>query len=247
MAQQGGTVHLPNAEDSDEIIVEALRLPRRALPTQVRWSYVRATHNRIQYERAREFAKCARETGSAWLRKVVDGEPNSAQATFAQGWIVLKNRVCYPGFPSQSAAPDVADFGRSSLDRAALLEEVFKTHAPDAALTIADTHDPEVRERFRNREIPRNRLRIGGDREALVLTSCLVREQPELATRLIRSAPGSALGQGLTQAMLVEGRACLGENRKIVIDPTNFRAYVLDAFYRWVVAARNVASLIPAA
>lgn len=242
---------LPDASSDDEIIVQGLKIPRGKLPTSVYWSYPTVLANRIARENTDMFFRCAlRASNMASLRQAVDGEPNSAKARTAQGLIILTQKGCYPpirqigGSVSTTAA--IADLGNSILDRGVMMEKVLKTYAPDAALTPAIVADPAVRDRFKMRESFRNRLRLPVDRSALIFASCLVREQPVLATRLFRSEPGSLLERGLIQAILVEGRDCTDGGRRITVDPTLGRVYIIDAFYRWVVAARGVDSLIPA-
>ena len=250
---QGGLPpqELPHADSTDDIIVQALRIPREKLPTGVYWNYFSMLNGRIRRENAQMFMRCALRSGERNLaRDVVDGEPNSATARFAQGWIIERHKGCYPparstGIMNVGGPTTVADIGNSPLDRGVIVESVLKAYAPDAALTPAITGDGAVRQRFRAREGVRNRLRLPGDRDSLVMASCLVEHQPVLATRLIRSMPGSKLEQGLTQAIFVEGRGCLNGVSQLTLDPTITRTYIVDAFYRWLVAARNVDSLIP--
>lgn len=64
-------------------------------------------------------------------------------------------------------------------------------------------------------------------------------------TRLFHAEQGSDLVRGLEQAMLVNLPECLEGVKKLSVEPTNMRLYLLDAFYRWVLAARNVPTLIP--
>lgn len=243
---------LPTAQDGDEIIVEALRIPRTKLPTGVYWNDMGRLESKIDQEQRRLYFRCALSfSDPIMLRRVLDGEPNSAMATHAQGHIVLKGRACQPGLSFiakvSTEFPDVIDYGRRPQDRGAIVELALHRYAPDATLTAAETQDSVVRQRYRQREYARNRLRLPNDRNAWLVTSCLVREQPELATRLTRALPGSDLERGLIQTMLVEGRSCLGGVKRLTVEPATYRPYIVDAFYRWVVAARNVASLIPAA
>jgi hypothetical protein len=251
-AQTGDApVALPDASSTDDIIVTALRIPREKLPTGVYWNYRSILPNRIARENSQMFIRCA--LGSDALqsaRTVVDGEPNSATARFAQGAIRERNRGCYPptalaGYTTTSMPNTILDAGTSVMDRGVIIESVLRAHAPDAALTPAMTSDPKVQSRFQSREGFRNRFRLPGDRDALIYATCLVRQQPVLATRLFRSEPGSLLERGLTQALVVEGRQCIGRASRVTVDPSLMRVYVMDAFYRWVVAARGVDSLIP--
>lgn len=246
-------VALPDASSVDDIIVTALRIPREKLPIGVYWSYQSRLPSRIARESAEMFLRCAlRSSASKSVRLVVDGEPNSANARFAQGWIRETHRGCYPptalaGYTISSTSKTIVGSGGSALDRGVIVETVLKTYAPDAALTPSMTADPAVQSRFQQREGFRNRLRLPADRDALIFATCLVRQEPVLATRLFRSEPGSLLERGLTQAIIIEGRECIGRASRVTVDPSFTRVYIMDAFYRWVVAARDVESLIPAA
>jgi len=244
---------LPDASSNDDVIVTGLKIPRQKLPTGVYWNYQSLFLSKIARENAEMFLQCAlKKSDTSDVRQVVDGEPNSATARFAQGWIKQTHRGCYPPTGAGIAQiatnrPDsIADLGISRLERGVIVELALRTYAPDVALTPEMTADPAVQSRFQQREGLRNRLRLPDDRDALVFASCLVKEQPILATRLFRSDPGSLLERGLTQTIIVEGRACVGPISRVTVDPSLLRVYVMDAFYRWVVAARGVDSLIPA-
>lgn len=243
---------VPDASSADDIIVTALRIPREKLPTGVYWNYQSLIPSKIARENADMFLRCALKSSDLKsIRMVVDGEPNSANARFAQGWIKTTHRGCYPpttlaGYIAPAMPNTIADVGGSILDRGVIVESVLKAYAPDAALTPSITADAAVQSRFQQREGRRNRLRFPSDRDALVLASCLVRQQPVLATRLFRSNPGSLLERGLTQAIIVQGHECVGRVSRITVDPSLVRVYIMDAFYRWIVAARGIESLIPA-
>jgi len=250
--QAAAPVPLPDATSSDDIVVTALRIPREKLPAGVYWNYQTLLVSRIARENAEMFFRCAMKSGALeGVRKVVDGEPNSATARFWQGWISQTHRGCYPptrlaGYTPSGRPAGIIDFGESRLDRGVIVENVLRAYAPDAQLTPAMTADPAVRSRFQQREGLRNRKRLPDDRDALVFASCLVRQQPVLATRLFHARPGSLLERGLTQTIIIEGRDCLGGTKRVTVDPSLVRVYIMDAFYRWVVAARGVDSLIPA-
>lgn len=242
--------HLPTEADGDDVIVEALRIPRTKLPTGVYWESSQWLTNKIAQEKKRMFFHCAMKfSDPLTLRRVADGETYSLRAREAQGSIVVRAGGCYPGLPERQGATNMplstVDYGSSSIDRGIIIEMILHRYAPDAELTRADTQDAAVQERYRLREYSRNELRLPSDRNSWLFTSCLVREQPVLATRLTRSQPGSALERGLIQALITEGRSCLGGVSRLTVDPTHVRPYVMDAYYRWLVAARNVASLIP--
>jgi hypothetical protein len=243
---------LPDASSADDIIVTALRIPREKLPTGVYWDYQTLLSSKIARENAQMFLRCALKSSDfKSIRMVVDGEPNSANARFAQGWIRKTHRGCYPpttlaGYTTPAKPYTIADVGGSILDRGVIVESVLKSYAPDAALTPSITADAAVQGRFQQREGLRNRLRLPNDLDALVFASCLVRQQPVLATRLFQSEPGSLLERGLTQTIIVQGRECVGQASRLTVDPSLLRVYIIDAFYRWVVASRGLESLIPA-
>ncbi|MDB5696671.1 MAG: hypothetical protein JWN21_2214 [Sphingomonas bacterium] len=245
-------IALPDASSSDDIIVRGLRIPREKLPTGVYWDYQSIVPSRIARENADMFLRCALKSSDvAWVRKVVDGEPNSAEARFAQGWIVETHPGCYPPqrstrYVTTPVPTATTEVGEARLDRGVIVEMVLKSYATEAELTEAITADPKVQSRFQQREGIRNRLRLPDDRAALAFASCLVMREPVLATRLFRSEPGSLLERGLTQTIIVEGRECVGRSGRVTIDPSFARVYIIDAFYRWVVAARGTDSLIPA-
>ena len=252
MAQETPAVAtLPDAGSTDDIIVQALRIPRSELPTGVYWNYPSILNSRIRRESAQMFFHCALGFGNTqFVRNVVDGEPNSATARISQSRIIETHKGCYPLDGSAgiivSNNPFTPDAYQSHIDRGVIVESVLNAYAPDAALTPAITGDATVVRRFRQREGVRNRYRLPVDRDALRFSSCLVEDQPVLATRFIRSKPGIELEQGLLQTLIVEGRSCIGGAKRVTIDPTLARSFIADAFYRWVVAARNVESLIPA-
>jgi len=164
--------------------------------------------------------------------------------------MVMRGAACQPGLPGTNGftnqAPTLADYGNNRLHRAVIFDTVLRTYAAEATLTPEETQDPATRERYYLREGARNAKRLPTDRDAWVVTSCLVRQQPVLATRLVKAEQGTELERGLVQALLIDGRECLGETRRLTIDVPNFRSYVVDAYYRWLVAVRNVASLVPA-
>ena len=237
---------LPDAGSSDEIIVQALNLPRDALPVNVRWAPVDNTQVNIAYERADQFLACAFDKASRdWLRKAVEGPPSLASTEYAQGMVIVTNWGCYP--PLGSSPPwNPALAGQDILHRGILLERTLRAFAPDASLDAAQTFDPVVRTRFRKVETDHNRYRQNPEKSGFVVAACLVQTQPVLATRLFHAPQGSDLVRGLEQAMLVNAPECLEGVKKLSVEPTTLRVYLIDAFYRWLLAARNVPTLIPA-
>lgn len=236
---------LPDGGSSDEIIVKALSLPRDKLPVNVRWAPVDNTQINIAYERADTFLGCAFAKASRdWLRKAVEGPPDFASTRYAQGMVIQTHWGCYPP-PGDRPAWNPAEMGGSFLHRGILLERTLRQFAPDASLDAAQTFDPKVRARFRKVETEHNRYRQNPEMSGYIVAACLVQTQPVLATRLVRSQQGSDLERGLEQAVLVNSTECLEGVKKLSIEPTTLRLYLVDAFYRWVLAARNVSTLIP--
>ncbi len=243
--KEADKVVLPDGGSSDEIIVRALSIPRDELPVNVRWAPVDNTKINIAYERADMFLACALTKASReWLRKAVEGPPDFASTQYAQGIIISTNWGCYP--PPESSPPwDPALAGQSFIGRGILLERTLRQFAPDASLDAAQTFDPVVRGRFHKVETVHNRYRQNPELSGYVVAACLVQTQPVLATRLVHAEQGSDLVRGLEQAMLVNSPECLEGVKKLSIEPTTLRLYLVDAFYRWVLAVRNVPSLIP--
>ncbi|WP_322963027.1 hypothetical protein [Sphingomonas fuzhouensis] len=237
---------LPDGGSSDEIIVRALKIPRTKLPVNVHWApYGNVTAN-IAYERADQFLSCAfKKVRRDWLRKAVEGPPHLASTVYAQGLVTVTNLGCYPP-PGSTAAPDVMAAGASYLDRTILLEQVLRRFVPNAALDAAQTFDPAVRARFRVVETQHNRYRRNPELSGFALAACLVQTQPVLATRLVHAEQGSDLVRGLEQAMIVNAPECLQGLTRLTVEPTTTRMYIVDAFYRWLLAVRNVPTLIPA-
>jgi hypothetical protein len=243
--QSAAPANLPTAKSGDDIVVRALRIPRTRLPTEVHWDHFTVVESQIAAERSHEFARCAVKLAPAkLLRAAIDGRINSPEANYAQGWIMVGFKSCGPSAPGTRLAADIGEYGRSPLNRGALIEQVLRRYAPDAALAATETDDLAVRNRFRRVQSPRNALRLETDRNALVVASCLVRSQPVLATRLFRSTSDSPLERGLIQTILVESRDCMAGVKRLTINPARFRGYLMDAFYRWLLAVRNLDSLI---
>lgn len=236
---------LPDGGSSDEIIVKALSLPRDKLPVNVRWAPVDNTQINIAYERADMFLGCAFAKASRdWLRKAVEGPPNFASTQYAQGMVISTNWGCYPP-PGYSPPWNPAMIGTDFLDRGILIERTLRQFVPDVALDASQTFDPAVRAQFRKVETQQNRYRQNPEMSGFIVAACLVQTQPVLTTRLFHAQQGSDLVRGLEQAIIVNSPECLEGVKKLSIEPTTLRVYLIDAFYRWVLAARNVSTLIP--
>lgn len=236
------SVQLPNAESSDDIVVSSLRIPREKLPVQVHWAYQTLYDSTIVRDNAAFFLRCAfKNAKTGLIRDAIEGPPNFATTRFASARIVQINQGCYLPRPINAQA-----YLQSGLiERGVLFQLALAKYAPDATLTKAETFDAATTQRMLATEEPRNRYRLPNDRDAFRISVCLVQHQPKLATRFVHAEPGSLLERGLAQTLLVDGRECLGQTKRVSIDPAYLNFYVTEAFYRWVVAARNVDSLIP--
>ncbi|MBI0473892.1 hypothetical protein D9601_00755 [Sphingomonas sp. MA1305] len=240
---------LPNADSSDDIIVRALQIPREKLPVQVHWNQTTAFSSTIEQDGAAFFMRCAfKTTDTAWLRKAIDGAPNYASTRFAASMILMTHAGCYRPRAGtlQKVSINQVEVPVDLIDRGTMFEQTLSKYAPDATLTLAQTYDPAITQRLFDSEATHNRFRLPNDLGAFRIAMCLVQRQPKLATRFVHASTDRELQRGLTQTLLIEGRACLGNTQRVTIDPVYLRAYVAEAFYRWVVAARGVDSLIPA-
>ncbi|AXJ94701.1 hypothetical protein DM480_03495 [Sphingomonas sp. FARSPH] len=236
---------LPDADSSDDIVVRALRIPREKLPVQVEWARSTQFDSTIIQENSAMFARCAiKGSDRATLRNAVEGAPNYASTRYAIGWLMARQRGCYRPSPPAPVSDDPTANGTIT-DRGVLIEQVLADFAPDATLDTAQTYDPVISRRMMDTEQHRNRYRLANDYDAFRVSACLVQRQPRIATRFVHAPSGSDLSKGLAQALLIGGRDCLGQVKRITIDPTFLRFYVTEAFYRWVVAARGVDTLIP--
>ena len=254
----------------DDIVISGYRL-RKDVDTAVSYpTAISTSKNRIRYDNSERMAKCAgrsRLSDFSLLRQVVDGEFNSARHAYAQDRLARTYATCGEGSgallrqgneatemeavsaftgDSTPSSPNIEPYplGHSIYDRGALTIQVMKMFAPDLTLTLADTQDPAVQARFNVRELARNRYRLPIDYAYFEVAVCMTRLQPTLAVQLALS-DGSARFGDVQAALIDRARPCVGGAKKVLLDPSQFRVYVADAVYRWVVATRNVASLIP--
>lgn len=238
---------------SDDIVVTGLRdIDDPGSPvTRSTLGSGGATQSRQAFALAERFARCAVKPGmraADELRGALDGVINGARQAFQQTRFVQLNSTCAQDTRAAQ------DFGLASVwpgydmryyDRGALIIEVIRKFGPDLELTKAQTADPAVQARFNAREVIRARFRLPVDRTYLETAICLVRLQPELSVRLVRTPDYPSVGR--VEAAIVNGaRICTGNARNVYFDPMQFRFYIADAVYRWAVAARGIDSLIPA-
>lgn len=263
------------APPSDDIVVEGLLLPGEKLPTTVVPATSGSLTNRKDFEGAQRLAKCAINLPHDRLSAVIDGNIFSPPHRQAQKWIVVRLSTCHlstevreasmrrdadssqPGVSPQASLQDAmraqgsstyfdqSVTGVSIYDRGAILEQVLLRFVPDLALTPQETGDPAVQARFDRAEIPRNRFRLRPDYQYFQAAVCMVRLQPGLSVRLVRAKPASGQQRMLQSAILNRARICVGNAKRVHVDSTQFRIYIMDAVYRWVAASRGVPSLIP--
>lgn len=264
---QGAPAQDSKASQGPDIIVkgekEAKDIAKFTRNPRVPGGYQIESHNELSESEI--FLTCARPS-AALLRQVIEGPPNAADTITRQGEFVEQHLNCHQhynasaftgssGFgpslmPKEFATDkDAQSLGRSYqgfFDRAAMLDYAIKTYAPDIGLTKAETHDDAVIERFNNTERARNRYRWPEDLRYFKVAICMVQAEPDLATQMIHTPTGSNQSAKLGFNMLSRARECVPGANRIQVDPVQFRVYVTDALYRWVEAARDVESLIPA-
>lgn len=135
---------------------------------------------------------------------------------------------------------------RALYTRGAVIEQVLRTYAPELRLTQEETQSVAAHDRFVASERNRNRFRLDRDKVYFAVTSCLVQATPELATMLLRSSPASDLSHRIQLTMYAAAPRCVNYAEKVEADPSQFRAYIAESVYRWIVAARGVDTLLPA-
>ena len=246
----------PVSPPSDDIVVEGLRDlddPASAVTHSTLGSGRTgggARRSQQAFDLASRFAACAIKPGAdtRLLRAALDGTINSASQRFAQGRLVQIRSACAqdPGVARQTGAATImTGYDTSYYDRGALLIRALALFAPDLRLTKSQTADPTVQARFNTREVRLARFRLPVDRTYSEAAICLVRLQPELSVRLVKTDDASQIAR--LEALIVNGGlACVGNAKRVYFDPSQFRMYIADAVYRWAVAAKGVDSLIPA-
>lgn len=215
-----------------------------------------AIASRTVYAQSARFADCAvnGKPRLDLLRQALDGRINGARQAYAQSRLVQINIACTQAPQLTMSVPDnravasnyTPGYDTTYYDRGALFLSALKTYAPELALTASETADPAVQARFNAREESLATFRLPVDRHYFEVAVCLVRLQPALAVRLVRTSSPREIAP-LEAAIVNRARVCVGGAKKVYFDPSQFRLYIADAVYRWVVAARGVDSLIPRA
>ncbi|NIJ09197.1 hypothetical protein FHS31_002829 [Sphingomonas vulcanisoli] len=202
--------------------------------------------SRTNYNQSSIFVHCA-PPDAATLRSVLDGPPNEQTTVFTLGRFVEKHIQCHQHY-DYSNHPDPVDLGRSLqgfYDRGAMLEYALNTYQPNLKLKRSDTHKQAIIDRFNAVEQGRNRYRWPEDIAYFKVAICMVQAEPDLAGQMMRSDPGSPQSERIGKTIIARAHACRPDAKRIEVDPTQFRIYVLDAYYRWAEASQGLESLIP--
>jgi hypothetical protein len=199
---------------------------------------------------ARRAAQCATRGKLATLsllREVVEGVVPSRAQERAMDWLTRQTATCGEVAAIFQVGSQItpSDSYLGTLRRGAFVAEALKAFAPDLALTRQQLNSAPVIERFVAREEPQAANRRPSERTYLKVAICLVREQPNLATRLVWADPVTTSTSAIQATMVENARHCVGNVRRVVVDRYEFRTYIADALYRWTLAARGVATLIP--
>lgn len=207
-------------------------------------------------ERAQMFARCAKKLDLRWLRMIMDGEPNSASASLALDRAIRTNIGCYTNATLLFPEPYLGDCQsfevtrgifrcRAPYDRGALFVAGIARYAPDSTLTRAETGNPIIQERLKRTEIYRNRKRFRADKQYMQLALCMVAVEPTLATAIVHMTEDGIARGRLVRRIVARTKPCYGNPVKFGYEPIEMRNYIVEAFYRWVLAARDVPTLLP--
>jgi hypothetical protein len=199
---------------------------------------------------SRRAAQCATRGKLATLsllREVVEGVVPSSAQDRAMDWLTRQTATCGEGAQVFQIGSQIkpSDSYLGTLRRGAFVAETLKAFAPNLALTRQQLASPAVIDRFVAREEPQAANRRPSERTFLKVAICLVREQPNLAIRLVWTDPVTTSTSAIQATMVENARHCVGRVRRVVVDRYEFRTYIADALYRWTLAARGVATLIP--
>jgi hypothetical protein len=252
---QQQTLPPPVTAPSDDIVVDGLRDiddPASAVTHSTLGSGRTGWGARRSQEAltlASRFATCAikKDAATSLLRGALDGAINGASQRFAQARLVQTRSGCAQDaeIARQTGVATIIDgYDTSYYDRGAMFIRAITLFAPDLLLAKSQTADPDVQALFNAREIELAKFRLPVDRTYFEMAICLVRLQPELSVRLVKTDDASQIAR--LEALIVNGGlACVGNAKRVYFDPSQFRMYIADAVYRWAVAAKGVDSLIP--
>jgi hypothetical protein len=243
---------------SDIVVTSPLQMPKNpdtvvaSPPANIRPSPANMANYVDASRRAAACATRGQIVKLSLLRKVVDGTVSTPTQERAQDWLVRQTAACGEGAAIALGGWQIGAGGRASsndnlgiLYRGAFITETIKAFAPDITLTREQLADPIVQQRFIARESLRASKRLPFDIKYFRVAICMVREQPELATQLVRTDPIARSTVAIQAHLVNRARGCAGNPKRLVIDQYEFRNYVADALYRWILAVRDVDTLIP--
>ncbi|WP_260923546.1 hypothetical protein [Novosphingobium sp. 9] len=101
-----------------------------------------------------------------------------------------------------------------------------------------------MKARFDAREQQRNKRRSPYDRSYFMIAACMVQLTPKAGLDLLHSESGTPEETRARRLLIGRGTACVGGAKDVEVDPAQFRAYVAESVYSWIVAAKNKSSLI---
>lgn len=208
-------------------------------------------------ERSERFARCAKKIDLTLLRRIVDGPVHTPRMDYSVDRAIRTNIGCYSDsyMPSQPepwygqcnaiTVSGMIGVCRSIYDRAAIVAEAVYRYAADIELVPEHMINPIIRKRLQELELLRYRHADVRAKQAAQLALCVVAHQPARATRLVRMHGNPNRQTRLAAEMLAYSSACTGETKSFTVEPLMLRAGLVDAFYRWAVAAKGVPSLLP--
>ena len=241
-----------------DIVVTAERLPaptftvKHPLPAAMR---AIADVN----ERSERFARCAKKIDPGLLRRIVDEPVHTSRMDYSVDRAIRTNIGCYSdsyqpqtsepfyGVCNPVGAPGGVGVCRAPYDRAAIIAEAIYRHTADIELVPEHTANRAIQQRLKRAELLRYRLADLIERQATQMALCVVALQPARATKLVRAHGDTPTQLQIAAQMLAYASPCTGATKSFTIEPLHLRASLIDAFYRWAVAAKGVQSLLPPA
>lgn len=260
MAQEGDAG--ANSVPEDEIRVLGQLESPDDLPVKADAIGRQAQVSRHIISDVRRFVRCAKPPAPDRLSTILDGQMQMLPTKRALHDYVVRHRGCYAGYPiSPPPPPSSPYYGDCDpkvvdpltticqvvFERGVLFEQALEEFGGGVPLTRRETFDEDIRARFMAREEERNRYRLKLGSNYFYTVACMVQIQPEYGTALLTAEPGSDDETRLRQLLIGYGGPCMGNPKKVVVDPGQFRAYVAEAVYSWKVAVLGKPSLIAAA
>ena len=243
----------PGRSDGGPIVVLG---EREELPTTPALQAEQRSVSRQLGAKAAMFLRCADLPGRLSLSAMLDGPPEALRTQAAIHRFIASRRACYPDYPDRPA-PELGECNpqfvpatpeyqvcRVTYDRGALFERALLEVVGDLRLTREDTFNPAVLQRFAERERARSLGRDANGQRYFETVACMVQIVPEQGVAMLLSTPGSDRAEEARRLLIGHGAPCVGYAKEVRADPDQFRAYVAEAVYSWLAAARGVDSLI---